>query len=162
MTEERKQRKASEVLSDVSEATISLSCLPRVIHSTIDNLKLGEADLTEEDIQNIGRQHKTIYDLLTLVQFTIYETERKLEAIPILEEPRKIIITKDTFKEWLEDQAITPKDIAEALNIDLEEAECKIYDVNLFTLSEVKTICKGFEISADLMAYYADLERGQA
>ena len=162
MREERRQRLASDVLSDVCEATISLDCLPRVIQSTIDSLKLNEAELTAEEVKRIGQEYKTIYDLLTLIQYTIYETDKKIEGIPIIEEPKKVVITSASFSAWLKDHNITPQEVAEAIGADLETAEAKIYDVNLFELSELKKLHDRFKISADLVAFYLDLERGQA
>ena len=163
MREERKQRLASSVLSDVCEATISLNCLPRVIQGTIDSLHLQEAYLTQEEQENVGRQYKTIYDLLTLVQFTIYETDKKIESIPIIEEPKKIVLSSDTFRKWLKDHNITPQEVAEAIGADLETAERKIDDVSLFELPELSKLYRKYRISADLVAFYLDLEeRGQA
>lgn len=162
MKKERRQRLASEILSDVCEATISLNCLPRVIQGTIDSLKLSEPSLTAEEEQEVGKQYKTIYDLLTLIQFTIYDTEKKLEGIPTFEEPRKIVITSDSFSAWLKDHNITPQEVAEAIGADLEATECKIYDVSLFELSDLRKLNEKLNISADLIAFYLDLERGQA
>lgn len=89
MIEERKQRLASEVLSDVSDATIALSSLPRVIQSTIESLDLNERQLTSEQKRNIAENYRTIYDLLTLIQQTIYDTESKLESIPVFNQEKE-------------------------------------------------------------------------
>lgn len=85
----REQRTASSVLSDVSVATISLSCLPRTIQSTIDNFNLDSEELTESQKEELASHHKAIRDLLVLIQNTIYDTETKLENIAVYD-PEKV------------------------------------------------------------------------
>ncbi len=132
------------------------------MQSTIDSLNLYNTDLTAEEVLDVGMHYKTIYDLLTLIQYTIYETEKKIEGIPTFEEPKKILVTSDTFKEWLKDHDITPQEVAEAIGADMETAERKINDVSLFELPELRKLYGKLKISADLVAFYLDLERGQA
>ena len=85
----REQRTASSVLSDVSAATISLSCLPSTIQSTIDNFNLDSEELTESQKEELANHHKAIHDLLVLIQNTIYDTETKLENIAVYD-PEKV------------------------------------------------------------------------
>ena len=54
------------------------------------------------------------------------------------------------FKAWLVENQISQSEVAEVLGISRALANAKINGREDFTLSQVKTLCKHYKISADI------------
>lgn len=54
------------------------------------------------------------------------------------------------FKAWLVENNIKQKDVADLLEISIENLNAKVNGKQNFTLAQVKKICETYNISADL------------
>ena len=54
------------------------------------------------------------------------------------------------FKAWLVENNIKQKDVADLLEISIENLNAKVNGRQNFTLSQVKKLCETYNISADL------------
>lgn len=82
--EEKPELKSGwEIMSEVEDITIHLNELPQVIQLLIENLKLDELKITKEDEYDLIARRGMIYDVLTLVQRTLYEVNDDISAISL-------------------------------------------------------------------------------
>jgi len=82
--EEKPELKSGfEIMSEVEDITIHLNELPQVIQLLIENLKLDELEITKEDEYELIARRVMIYDVLTLVQRTLYEVNDDISAISL-------------------------------------------------------------------------------
>lgn len=81
--EEPELKTGFDIMSEVEDAIIHLEELPDVIQLLIENLKLDERNITKDDEYDLINRRGMIYNVLTLVQRTIWETNDSISAITL-------------------------------------------------------------------------------
>ena len=75
------EKTAWEIMDEVEQATIELDQLPTLIQLLIERYKLDQLELTKSEKRDLGEAHKEINDVLTLLQWRLFEMQDKLKAI---------------------------------------------------------------------------------
>ena len=91
-----KNRAAIDVFTDVEESIINLEAMPDVIQCLIDALKLSEREATAEELFDLVRNRKTIYNVLMLTQNTIRQTIEAIYSITLTEKGSDATATETT------------------------------------------------------------------
>lgn len=72
-----------EIMSEVEDIAIHLNELPNVIQLLVENLKLDERELTKEEEYDYIHRRYMVYDVLTLVQRTLWEVIDGIDNIKL-------------------------------------------------------------------------------